>query len=72
MSRSSDIILDISFVQYDVTLCLSVQQYISVPQHRKPLKVLYTKAFRGFIIGDPSEARTPDTLLKRQVLCQLS
>ena len=24
------------------------------------------------LFGDPSEARTPDTLLKRQVLCQLS
>ena len=26
----------------------------------------------ALLFGDPSEARTPDTLLKRQVLCQLS
>ena len=29
-----------------------------------------SKAFISF--GDPAEIRTPDTLLKRQVLCQLS
>ena len=27
---------------------------------------------RAFFFGDPSENRTPDTLLKRQVLCRLS
>ena len=27
---------------------------------------------RNFSCGDPSGIRTPDTLLKRQVLCQLS
>ena len=27
---------------------------------------------RGVSFGDPAEIRTPDTLLKRQVLCQLS
>ena len=32
---------------------------------KKPLKI------KGFS-GDPSEARTPDTLIKSQVLCQLS
>ena len=26
----------------------------------------------SFRFGDPAEIRTPDTLLKRQVLCQLS
>jgi len=25
-----------------------------------------------FSLGDPSEIRTPDTLIKSQVLCQLS
>ena len=27
---------------------------------------------RGVSFGDPAEIRTPDTLLKRQVLCRLS
>ena len=27
---------------------------------------------RGVFIGDPSEIRTPDTLIKSQVLCRLS
>ena len=31
-----------------------------------------TRFQRVFLFGDPAEIRTPDTLLKRQVLCQLS
>ena len=44
----------------------------TILKYKKPLKALYTKVSRGSQSGDPSEARTPDTLLKRQVLCQLS
>ena len=31
-----------------------------------------TRFQRVFLFGDPAEIRTPDTLLKRQVLCRLS
>ncbi len=31
-----------------------------------------TIGITGFFCGDPAGIRTPDTLLKRQVLCRLS
>ena len=37
-------------------------------EKQKTLKPLRVEGFRG----DPSEIRTPDTLIKSQVLCQLS
>ena len=35
---------------------------------KKPVSIELT----GFFLGAPAEIRTPDTLLKRQVLCLLS
>ncbi len=50
------------------------QAYLTRPEGRISLKettfVMVDKS--GFFRGDPSGARTRDTLLKRQVLCQLS
>ena len=46
------------------------------PKTFSPIILLDMKKFRtnvrNFSCGDPSGIRTPDTLLKRQVLCQLS
>ena len=43
---------------------------------RTPLLMLSSRFFPAdapnLLIGDPSEVRTPDTLIKSQVLCQLS
>ena len=39
---------------------------------RKSLKALNFQAFSRFSSGAPAGIRTPDTLLKRQVLCLLS
>ena len=41
-------------------------------QKNKSLKPLILQRVQGFFTGDPSEIRTPDTLIKSQVLCQLS
>jgi hypothetical protein len=38
----------------------------------KSEEVKIPNAFAFGIFGDPAEIRTPDTLLKRQVLCRLS
>ena len=41
--------------------------------HKKnPCEALQLQRLQGFSGGDLSGIRTPDTLLKRQVLCQLS
>ena len=40
--------------------------HLSIPRVKHLLGILFVK------IGDPSETRTPDTLIKSQVLCQLS
>ena len=39
---------------------------------RKQKKRRKTQSFNGVNSGDPAGIRTPDTLLKRQVLCRLS
>ena len=40
-------------------------------QNKNPETVIYQR-FRDFSFGDPSEIRTPDTLIKSQVLYRLS
>ncbi len=42
--------------------------YGNVRKQKKPLNRIDS----GLFCGDPPEIRTPDTLIKSQVLCQLS
>ena len=39
---------------------------------RASVKIPLNLMVQGDLHGDPSETRTPDTLIKSQVLCQLS
>ena len=41
-------------------------------KRKTPEKPLFSGVFGVLLSGDPSEIRTPDTLIKSQVLCQLS
>ena len=49
----------------------SILGYIEI-EMKKALKPLMHNDFRAFPFGDPSEIRTPDTLIKSQVLYRLS
>ncbi len=49
------------------------QQFFAVGKRKsKNLQFLKIKQLQAFCVGDPPETRTPDTLLKRQVLYRLS
>ena len=49
----------------------SILGYIAI-EMKKALKPLIHNDFKTFSFGDPSEIRTPDTLIKSQVLYRLS
>ena len=49
----------------------SILVYIEI-EMKKALKPLIHNDFKTFSFGDPSEIRTPDTLIKSQVLYRLS
>ena len=49
----------------------SILGYIEI-EMKEALKSLCINGFKASLFGDPSEIRTPDTLIKSQVLYRLS
>ena len=52
--------------------CLTAWRRLSIYSTLLIIKKTSRQRISSAAVGDPSEIRTPDTLIKSQVLCQLS
>ena len=57
---------------FSLCLGLILAQNIHIIPHQEKQKILETIKISRIFCGDPSGIRTPDPLLKRQLLCRLS